>query len=69
MTYPVIGSKYIGPAFDRPSLRRLPPGWYLEESKCDHRKAQWYQIRKWLRVAFMLTVLLGYVAAVKAVLS
>ena len=33
MTYPIIGSKYTGPALDRPALRRLPAGWELEQER------------------------------------
>jgi hypothetical protein len=28
-----IGSRYEGPAFDRPALRQMPRHWVLEESK------------------------------------
>jgi hypothetical protein len=27
---PIIGSKYTGPAFDRPALRQMPRDWKLE---------------------------------------
>ena len=32
MSYPIIGSKYVGPPLDRPALRRLPDGWQLENA-------------------------------------
>ena len=34
-----IGSKYTGPSFDRPALRKRPDGWYLyqpEDQKRPH---------------------------------
>ena len=34
---PVIGSKYDGPALDRPSIRQLPREWTLEETMRDRR--------------------------------
>lgn len=30
MSYPEIGSRYTGPALDRPCLRQLPREWHLE---------------------------------------
>ena len=30
MSYPEIGSKYTGPALDRPTLRQMPRHWQLE---------------------------------------
>lgn len=69
MTIPVIGSRYTGPSLDRPSLRQLPPGWLLEETKQDQRRAVWYRCRRWLWIAFLATLALGYVVAVRAVLN
>ena len=33
MSRPIIGSKYTGPAWDRPALRQMPPDWKLDEPK------------------------------------
>ena len=68
-SFPQIGSRYDGPAFDRPSLRRLPAGWCLEETRHDRRKYAWFRVRRWLWITFLATVALGYVVAVRAVLT
>ncbi len=69
MSFPQIGSRYSGPSFDRPSLRQLPPGWELEETRQDRSRARWFQVRRWFKIAFVLALLLAYVAAVYAVLN
>ena len=38
---PIIGSKYHGPDFQRPSLRQLPRGWVLEETRAN--KYRWWR--------------------------
>lgn len=66
---PQIGSRYTGQSLDRPSLRRLPSGWVLEETLQDqHNLASW-RVRRWIWIAFLAAAALGYVVAVKAVLS
>lgn len=69
MTYPQIGSRYYGADWSRPALRQLPRHWVLEETRDDMRRAPWCKVRRWLWLAFLATVALGYVVAVKAVLA
>ena len=66
---PQIGARYTGPSLDRSSLRRLPPGWVLEETLQDRNDRAWWRVRRWLWIAFLAAAALGYVVAVKAVLS
>lgn len=45
-----IGSRYAGPAFDRPALRKLPAGWTLEEARRPTRR-WWQSPDRWVGIA------------------
>lgn len=64
-TYPEIGSKYEGPCYDRPALRKLPPGWVLEETLSDVPAPWWQRSERWVLVLIVLMLLLGAAQAVK----
>lgn len=58
-----IGSKYEGPAFDRPALRQLPPGWVLDEPKRQPK------LHKGDSVVLILCLLLGLAAVIQSAWS
>lgn len=62
---PIIGSKYTGPDFDRPALRRLPSGTVLEESR-KPLPAWWRFFTNLDRLIFWLCIAILLFAALSA---
>lgn len=53
-----IGEKYSGPAWDRPSLRRLPLGWELSvEEDAPTQVEQWLWAAAWICGGWIVAVI------------
>lgn len=61
MTYPVIGSRYSGPDFDRPCLRQMPREWVLEIDRPKQEPALW------VKIVLLLWLIIGLVQIAKGV--
>lgn len=65
MSRPIIGSRYTGPSFDRPALRRLPTGTVLEEAS-KPLPAWWRLFTNPERIIFWLCMAILVFAALEA---
>lgn len=64
-----IGSKYDGPCFDKPCLRRLPIGWVLEGSIKPDRFRWWQRTDKWVAIVVALLLLVACAQAIVRAVS
>lgn len=53
---PIVGSRYYGPAMDRPALRRMPAHWQLDGAQ---RSPAWW--RGWRLIERLALVCIGIV--------
>lgn len=59
-----IGSKYEGPAWDRPCLRQMPRQWMLEETRPEPVKWE-----RWMTVLLALFLLVSCAQTVRMVMA
>ena len=65
---PIIGSRYHGPAMDRPALRRMPSHWRLEGAQ---RSPAWWRVwriaERLLLVAICIVLYLSVLSVIGGV--